>query len=355
MTDTEKTAADALSEVVQAMLDSLRQSVLILGGDLRIAATNRAFCAAFGVEAHAILNKTIGEIGHGEWGCADLRASLLNVVSQNKDMEEFEIRSEFPAVGQRTLLLSASRLVYPGSDGKRALLQIEDVTDRRILESEKDELLRQKDFLIEEMNHRVSNSLQIIASILMLKARAVKSEETRLHLEDAHRRVLAVAAVQDHLRPQAEKNQIGARSYLTGLCESLSSSLLSDKAISISVAADPGAFTTDQAVSIGLITTELVINAIKHAFPNGAPGKIIVRYESGTTAWRLSVTDDGIGIAKGLSGPPVRIGLGTSILEALTRQLGGRLATSENSPGTMVALTILRPAEMPPPPGQVPH
>jgi len=75
------------------------------------------------------------------------------------------------------------------------LLAIEDITQRRDAEREKDGLLRQKEMLLQEMQHRVANSLQIIASILMLKARTVQSEETRQHLRDAHQRVMSVATV----------------------------------------------------------------------------------------------------------------------------------------------------------------
>src|SRR4030095_696194 len=79
------------------------------------------------------------------------------------------------------------------------LLGMEDVTERIILEREKDELLRQKDVLLEEMDHRIANSLQIIATIILMKARGVESEETRLHLQDAHKRVMSIAAVQKQL------------------------------------------------------------------------------------------------------------------------------------------------------------
>src|SRR3546814_9849932 len=78
--------------------------------------------------------------------------------------------------------------------------------ERRAIEQEKEALLkrseelrRQNEVLLQEMKHRVANSLQIIASILMLKARAVSSDETRFHLQDAHQRVMSVAAVQQHL------------------------------------------------------------------------------------------------------------------------------------------------------------
>src|SRR5947209_9738908 len=72
----------------------------------------------------------------------------------------------------------------------RILLAIEDITDRRAAERELNGLLQQKEVLLQEMQHRIANSLQIIASILLLKARTVRSEETRLHLRDAHQRVM---------------------------------------------------------------------------------------------------------------------------------------------------------------------
>ena len=163
---------------------------------------------------------------------------------------------------------------------RACLVAIEDVTERRALEREKDELLRQKDLLLQEMNHRINNSLQIIASILLLKAHTVQSEETRRHLQDAHERVMAVAAVQEQLQPTPFGAQIEARSYLTRLCESLAASMImDDQPVLIRVEAGEGSTTSEQAVSMGLIATELIINALKHAFPGGAKGNIVVRFE----------------------------------------------------------------------------
>jgi chemotaxis protein methyltransferase CheR len=122
--------------------------------------------------------------------------------------------------------------------------------------------------LLEEMQHRVNNSLQIIASILLIKARTVQSEETRLQLVDAHQRVLSVAAVQKHLQVSAAGTPIEIVSYLTRLCKTLAQSMIGDsRPISLTVIADAGNLVSQQAVSIGLIVTELVMNALKHAFP----------------------------------------------------------------------------------------
>ena len=101
--------------------------------------------------------------------------------------------------------------------------------------------MREKDMLLEEMQHRVANSLQIIASILLIKARTVQSEETRLQLEDAHQRVLSVAAVQQHLHVVGGGKPIEIGTYLTKLCETLAQSMIGDsRPISLKVEADAG-------------------------------------------------------------------------------------------------------------------
>lgn len=215
------------------------------------------------------------------------------------------------------------------------------MTERRTLEREKDEILRQKELLLREMSHRVNNSLQIIASILLLKAKTVKSADTRQHLREAHERVLAVATVQEQLHPSAYGEPIDAGKYLARLCDSLAASMIAeDQPVSLRVEAGEGALTSEQAVSMGLITTELVINALKHAFPDGRKGTVVIRFESSAASWRLSVSDDGVGVNDDLAAAPIKSGLGTSIVEALTRQLGGRVTTSAAAPGTAVSVTV---------------
>src|SRR4029079_12152017 len=127
-------------------------------------------------------------------------------------------------------------------------------TQRRDSEREKDELLRQKGVLLQEMQHRVANSLQIIASILLLKARTVQSEEIRLHLHDAHQRVMSVATVQQQLQASGLSESIEIGPYLRKLCDSLAKSWVGDRLpVSIKVQATSGKAVSEEAVSLGLI------------------------------------------------------------------------------------------------------
>jgi chemotaxis protein methyltransferase CheR len=218
------------------------------------------------------------------------------------------------------------------------LLGFEDVTLLRIATREKDEALRQKTMLLQEMHHRVANSLQIIASILMLKARAVSSEETRGHLQDAHQRVMSVAAVQSHLQASTLGDQIEVGPYLTTLCDSLAKSMIYDqRPVALTVRAGAGLATSAQAVSLGLIVTELVINALKYAFGDGVNGSILVDYAAGPDGWSLSVSDDGRGLQTG-AGKPEGSGLGSSLVAALADQLDARVQHADLDPGFAVAV-----------------
>jgi chemotaxis protein methyltransferase CheR len=190
------------------------------------------------------------------------------------------------------------------------------------------------------MQHRVANSLQIIASILLLKARTVLSEETRLHLQDAHNRVMSVAAVQKQLQATARGENVTIGPYLTRLCETLAQSMIGDsRPITLKVQAETGETNSSSAVSIGLIVTELVINALKHAFAHDElDGRVLVAYQAAGEAWRLSVSDNGTGKTPDIM-TDAKPGLGTSIVEALANQLGARVETTSGTRGTTVSIT----------------
>ncbi|MEA3073882.1 MAG: hypothetical protein QOD29_5328 [Alphaproteobacteria bacterium] len=338
------TEAKQRRSLEEAIVDTVREPLIVLDDALRVVVASRSFYRAFSVTPPETEGCLLYELGNGQWDIPALRELLTGVIPHHTTIEGFEVEHDFPILGRKTMLLNARKVFYEGNGSTSLLVAIEDVTERRALEREKDELLRQKDLLLREMNHRINNSLQIIASILLLKAHTVQSAETRRHLQDAHERVMSVAAVQEQLHPTPFGAQIEVRNYLTRLCESLAASMiLEDQPVSLRVEAGEGSTTSEQAVSMGLIATELVINALKHAFPKGA-GKIVVSFESTDLAWRLAVSDDGVGISPRLADAPVRTGLGTSIVEALTRQLGGRVTTSAASPGTTVSVTVPRAA-----------
>jgi chemotaxis protein methyltransferase CheR len=261
-------------------------------------------------------------------------------------MDGFEVEHDFPGIGRKTMLLNARKVLYEDSSTATILLAFSDVTSRRAIENEKqdllertEELLRQKQMLLQEMEHRVANSLSIIAAILLLKARAVTSEETRQHLREAHQRVMSVAEVQLHLHAASGIERIEVGTYLTKLCGALASSMTGEQQpIDVEVTMDQGTVDSADAVSLGLIVTELVINAIKYAFPTGkSDAHILVTYEVDGTDWKLMVSDNGVGKTRP-NAPLVPAGLGTTIVNALAKQLNARVESDSGDAGLQVCI-----------------
>ena len=326
--------------LAHAIVDTVRDPLVVLDHDLRVIAASRSFYKTFRLVRDDVRGQLIYEIDGGQWDIPELRDLLETIAKNQATVEGYEVDREFPAIGHRVMLLNARKIFYEKGTHSTVLLQFEDITDRRAIERQVQELLREKDMLLEEMQHRVANSLQIIASILLIKARAVRSEETRLQLEDAHQRVLSVAAVQQHLHVVGGGKPIEIRNYLTKLCETLAQSMIGDsRPIALKVDADAGTAISRDAVSIGLIVTELVMNALKHAFHVERPdAAIVVSYKVAGTDWKLAVSDNGIG-KPDVRASDTKPGLGTSLVNALTRQLDAVVDIASDSRGTAVAIT----------------
>ena len=247
----------------------------------RVVAASRSFYRTFAVTPRKTQDQLLFELGDGQWNIPGLRALLEDIIPKRRMVEAYEVEHEFPSIGRRVMLLNARRVFNEDGSASAILLAIEDVTRRHEADREKDELLQAKEILLQEMQHRVANSLQIIASILLLKARTVQSEETRLHLRDAHQRVMSVATVQQQLHASGLNEKIEIGPYLSKLCDSLAASMVGERRpLSIKVQANSGRATSSEAVSLGLIVTELVINALKHRFQEDEEGEILVCYDA---------------------------------------------------------------------------
>jgi two-component sensor histidine kinase len=151
--------------------------------------------------------------------------------------------------------------------------------------------------------------------------------------------------VQKHLAA-SRLGKVELRPYFVQLCKSLGASMIHDpKVLSIEVVVDESVTDADVSVSLGLIVTELVINALKHAFPGHLAGKIVVRYGSHGRNWTLSVTDNGIGMPS--DSESSKPGLGTNIIEALAKRLDAEVRFASAAPGTAVSILHAQLAAVP--------
>jgi two-component sensor histidine kinase len=329
--------ADIALNLAMAVIASSDAPLLLLDDNVVVVAASKSFCRAFQIDPASVAGRPLAELGAGEWNVPQLCSLLKATAAGYAEVEGYELDLARQGRGNRRLVLNAHKLDYEDGSNIRILLAVSDVTDARAAERLKEDLLKEKAVLLQELQHRVANSLQIIASVLMQSARNTQSVETRGHLNDAHQRVMSVAAVQKQLSV-SNIGHVELRPYFSALCESIGASMIQNhNQLSLEVRADDSVSSSEVSVSLGLIVTELVINALKHAFPDNRKGEIIVDYHAQGSGWTLSVNDNGIGMSEhdGTAKP----GLGTSIVQALARQLQAQINVSDAKPGTAVSLT----------------
>ncbi len=200
---------------------------------------------------------------------------------------------------------------------------------------ENETLMRQKDYLLKEVNHRVQNSLQLVSAFLRLQSKSANDSQSKLHLDEAQKRLTAVALVHRRLYQDESIEVIDLSRYLEDLCHEMKSTMDADWADQIEVNLAPILVATERAVNIGLILTELIINANKYAY-GGKPGPLAIDLEQHRTSFRLIVSDRGNGKKAGSSASH---GFGSRMLSAIVERLGGHVDEEDNRPGLRTIVT----------------
>ncbi|MEG8057548.1 histidine kinase dimerization/phosphoacceptor domain -containing protein [Sphingomonas sp. 22L2VL55-3] len=198
--------------------------------------------------------------------------------------------------------------------------------------ADKDALIAQKDVLMKEVNHRVQNSLQLVAAFLSLQAKSSDDAKVKEHLAEAQARLAAVALVHRRLYRDDQVESVDLSRYIEELTGDMQTSLGEDWAAQMTLDLAPVLVATDRAVNIGLVLTELVINASKYAY-RGDAGPIHIILEQHRNRLRLIVADQGVG----KSG--TRIGFGSRMMNAIVAGLSGTIEQDDNMPGLRVILT----------------
>lgn len=220
--------------------------------------------------------------------------------------------------------------------------QLEQIVSERTRELENERL--RIEALLRDVNHRVGNNLAMVSALLNVQSRQSGEPAVRTALQQAQSRIQAIAAGQRRLRLDIETDEIDARAYMEDLLAEIGKAA-EGRPIEVSLAMDAIRLPGRDAVSFVVIVNELVTNAIKHAFPNGMAGKIVVRLEEtvqeDAATLALSVEDDGIG----MPGEIETRGLGQTVIASLLRSMQATMTSTpldpdSSRPGTCVTLTF---------------
>lgn len=193
-----------------------------------------------------------------------------------------------------------------------------------------EKLAAKQSILLHEMNHRIGNSLQLITSMIRLQSSSTQDDHAKDVLRQAAERVIAVAQVHQRLYTSEDIQHVQMRPYLTKLLEDQQMAA-HDRGCNLSVDIEDIKLATDRAISVGIIVTELVTNALKYAYPKDG-GPIRVRLISHDDELNLTVEDEGVG-QPDQTQPAIGTGVGSRIVDAMARSLNGQLKQNSDRSG----------------------
>jgi two-component sensor histidine kinase len=200
-------------------------------------------------------------------------------------------------------------------------------------------LAAERELLLREVNHRVGNSLQIIASLLHLQANASTEDDVKAALTNAMGRVAAVAQVHRRLYTSHDLKSVLLNQYLDALLEDLRRSAEGNRMSRLTLKAEPVEIDPDRAVAIGIVVNELVMNAVKYAYPDAA-GPIHVELAAQGDDLLLSIADDGVGL--NVKTDPRSTGMGQRIVSAMASKLEAGVERDPTHAGTRIVLRFRR-------------
>jgi two-component sensor histidine kinase len=213
------------------------------------------------------------------------------------------------------------------------------VEERRELTDSLAEAVHQKEILLREVNHRVKNSLQLVASLLNMQRSQIKDPETRRQFEDAAQRIGTVAKVHQRLYRDERIDQVALDQFLAELCEDLEG-LGSGRNIQIKCTAEPCTLPTERIIPVAIIVNELILNAFKHSFPDGRIGTIRLECRKEPGSVTVSVFDDGVELPFDFQIGATERGLGMRIVSGLVKQLRATIQSRSMDRGKIFIVQV---------------
>jgi PAS domain S-box-containing protein len=239
----------------------------------------------------------------------------------------------------RLLYFSASQ--YDVTEKKRTeieLIRTRDMLEREVARRTRDlqAALDQKTMLLHEVDHRVKNNLQVVASLVLLKARRIKDKAAQRVLDNMAERISTLSTVHRLLYSVGDVSRFDVGAFVTDLSNDLMGALGNGR-VALALDAQSVPVSAAKATSIALLVNELMSNALKHAFPNGRKGQLALQVSRLDDAVRIVVEDDGVGFAEQASSDE---SFGRTLVDMLVRQLKANIEFRDARPGTRAVIVL---------------
>lgn len=317
----------------RAVVDTAQDAIVTTDAGGTVQWMNSAAERTFGLASHEAVGQDIGVLlapgGEVPWPRNQDALALRETAAQ--PVELIVARRDGTMLN---LELSLARWQSENRNFVTGILR--DVTERRRVRDALEQAVADKTVLLREINHRVKNSLQLVSGLLNLQMASLVDKSTRSLLKEASDRISAVARVHHRLYQTDRFRTLDFAAFLQEMCDDLTKAS-GERVCDIDLATEPLEVSIDHAAPLGLITNELITNAIKH---RGAdPAVIKVTLECWPDGYALTVSDQGPGLPPGFDAAKSRT-LGMRIVTALTRQIGGTMEIPPVTRGTTFRITV---------------
>jgi len=335
---TERRRASEAQQNMTALVESTYDAVLTKDLDGIIRTWNPAAEHLLGYAAEEIIGQPSARLIPAD--CQNEDSGILARIMQGQRIAPFEtvrLRKDgspvevsltiSPLFGHARQVVGASKIMRDITPVKVAAAALRSMNAELVQQvSARTAQLKERESLLQEIHHRVKNNLQVISSLINMQIRGLNDESTRMALRDCQSRVMTMAKIHEMLYQSADYARVPFAKYARDLANRiLSAAGTSPHHITLQFALDEVFLPVAQAIPCGLILNELVVNSLKHAFPNAAQG--VIRVELRFVPERsvlLAISDDGIGIS-----PDVNLeklsSLGVQLVTNLVAQLDGHL------------------------------
>jgi PAS domain S-box-containing protein len=311
----------------QLTFDAIPDLIAILDNNHRIVKVNKAMAERLKTSQDACVGSICYQVVHnGEHppkNCPH-KQLLKDGLEHTSEVDEKNLGGYF--------IVTASPIT--DDDGKvlGSIHIAHDITHRKEMEKKLEKTLEEKDTLMKEIYHRVKNNLMVISSLLSLQSNYIKDKNTKDIFKESQNRAKSMALIHEKLYRSEDLKGINFTEYLENLSNDLYHTYTVDKSlVKLILDVEDVNLDVETSIPLGLILNELLTNSLKHAFPDGRKGEIIVElHKDDIGKFRMTVADNGVGFPESLDYKNTA-SLGMKLINSLTAQIEGNLIMDRNN------------------------